>query len=76
MTSFEEQEAARHVLWYVGDKRGWEPGSFTSKLLDAWARADRENDARLRGAFPALGIAVAYAQHEGADALAEWGGIS
>lgn len=72
----ERTEVARHVLWHTGDARGQEPGSFTSKLLDAWVRADQDNDIRLRMAFPKLGEAVAIVREQGSDALAEWGGIA
>ena len=71
----ERLEAARHVLWHIGDPRGQEPGSFTSKLLDAWTRADHENSARLTLAFPILGDAIEEAKIFGADAVATWGGI-
>lgn len=72
----EREQVARHVLWHSGDARGQEPGSFTSKLLDAWVRADGANDLRLRGAFPLLGEAIQISRTLGSDALAEWGGIS
>lgn len=68
-------EAARHVLWHNGDPRGQEPGSFTTKLLEAWTRADHENSARLAMAFPVLGTAVAISQMQGSDAVAEWAGL-
>lgn len=70
------REVARHVLWHNGDPRGYEPGSFTTKLLEAWARADLENGARLALAFPILGQAVAISREQGSDALAEWAGIA
>lgn len=70
------REVARHVLWHNGDRRGQEPGSFTAKLLEAWARADMSNAARLTLAFPELGTAVAISQRAGSDALAEWAGIA
>lgn len=66
------QEVARHVLWHNGDPRGQEPGSFTAKLLEAWARADQDNSARLRAVFPTLGAAVHISQSEGSEALARW----
>ena len=69
------QEAARHVLWHNGDPRGCEPGSFTTKLLDAWARADVENSHRLGAAFPILAVAVNISRTRGSDALAAWAGI-
>lgn len=72
----QREEVARHVLWHNGDRRGQEPGSFTTKLLEAWVRADGENDMRLRAAFPLLGEAVQISRTLGSDALAEWAGIS
>lgn len=70
------EEVARHVLWHNGDPRGQEPGSFTAKLLEAWARADMENAHRLAVAFPLLGEAVEISRTRGSDALAEWAGIA
>lgn len=72
----ELQEAARHVLWHNGDPRGQEPGSFTAKLLEAWARADSQNGWRLAQVFPALGQAVEISRTRGSDYLAEWAGIA
>ena len=72
----ELQEAARHVLWHNGDPRGQEPGSFTTKLLEAWTRADSQNAWRLAQVFPALGQAVEISRTRGSDALAEWAGIA
>lgn len=69
-------EPARHVLWHNGDPRGYEPGSFTVKLLEAWTRADAQNDMRLRSAFPVLGEAVQISRTLGSDALADWAGIA
>lgn len=71
----ESREAAHHVLWHNGDQRGWRPGSFTEKLLDAWARADSGNSARLDMAFPEYATAVDISRSHGSDALAEWAGI-
>lgn len=68
----ERQEVARHVLWHNGDPRGQEPGSFTTKLLEAWARADQVNGWRLAQAFPLLGMAVGISRSAGSDALAKW----
>lgn len=70
------QEAAWQVLWFNGDQRGREPGSFISKLLEAWSRADLENDVRLSMAFPVLGQAVRISRTEGSDAVAKWAGLS
>ncbi len=72
----ERREVARHVLWYNGDPRGYQPGSFTSKLLEAWTSADGQNDMRLRTAFPILGEAVQLSRTLGSDAVAEWAGLT
>lgn len=65
-------EAIRHVLWHIGDTElGQEPGSFTTHLLDAWARADLSNSASLASAFPDLGSAVTIAKIFGRDVLRE-----
>lgn len=71
----QRREAAYQMLWFNGDGRGREPGSFITKLLEAWTRADMDNDARLRLAFPTLGMAVEISRTRGSDALAEWAGI-
>ena len=60
------------MLWHNGDPRGQEPGSFTTKLLEAWARADQVNGWRLAQAFPLLGMAVGISRSAGSDALAKW----
>lgn len=72
----EEVEAALHVLWHNGDRRGQRPGSFTEQLLNAWARADHINGTRLGVAFPALGHAVGISRLAGSDVLAEWAGVA
>lgn len=72
----EREEAALPVLWHNGDPRGRQPGSFIEKLLDAWARADGANEAKLTMAFPVLGTAVMISRTQGSDELARWAGIS
>jgi hypothetical protein len=47
-----EKQVIRHVLWYFGDERGWEPGGFTQLILTAMQKADPENFLRLSVAFP------------------------
>lgn len=46
-------EEARNVLHYFGHPQGWEPGSFTKKLLSAISNADMSNRARVALGFPA-----------------------
>lgn len=57
-------EDAAHVLWNF-NQGGYEPGSFTRKLLDAWGSADYVNSARLAEAFPGLGAAIEISQRPG-----------
>jgi hypothetical protein len=75
-------ETARHVLWHFGADGGWQPGSFTQRLLDAFAAADMENTAKLAGAYPDYAAAFMAAQLDpdgianlqriaGAEAVAE-----
>lgn len=46
-------EVVRHTLWHFGDQRlGWQPGSFTTHLVNALGASDRENRELLRGGFP------------------------
>lgn len=69
---YEMQREIRHVLWHLGDRvAGWEPGSFTSKLLSAWDSADHWNSAALAAAFPMLGRAVGVARSGGRRELLE-----
>jgi hypothetical protein len=65
-----EKQAAAHVLWYFA-REGYQPGSFTEKLLSAFAHADTINLAKLSLVFPELGNAYRMAAHYegGMDAL-------
>lgn len=54
-----EIEAIRHAFYYYGYEGGYEPGSFTTKLMDAIAHADLSNRAKLWAAFPELVSAMA-----------------
>lgn len=47
-------ETARHVLWHYGAEGGYQPGSFTQKLMAAIDSADVVHKARLRAAYPEL----------------------
>ena len=71
----EKEQAARHILWTVGDPRGYRPGSFTEKLLETWAQADVRNKAKLSRAFPSLGDALDVLWYEKTEGLVEWAGI-
>ncbi|HEY6116120.1 MAG TPA: hypothetical protein VI172_09200 [Candidatus Dormibacteraeota bacterium] len=55
-------ETARHVLWTFACDGGYQPGSFTQKLLELLAAADVVNTARLATAFPAEAEAVRMAK--------------
>lgn len=48
----EEKAIARMVLGHFGAEGGYEPGGFTSLLLQAYGKADPSNRARLRLGFP------------------------
>lgn len=74
-TPEERQQAARHILWSVGDSRGYEPGGFTISLMLAWKKADPANRARLGSAFPVYFMAYGVQYEEGNDGLAQWAGI-
>lgn len=52
--ALELEDAANHVLYFVNEG-GYPPGSFTTKLLQAWAAADLINSAKLGAVFPAYG---------------------
>ncbi|WP_427870579.1 hypothetical protein [Leucobacter luti] len=60
-----QPEEARHVLWSIGDPRGYRPGSFTETLLSAIAKADVGNRQRLFQAFPGLVQAATLARTAG-----------
>ncbi len=49
----DEQEAARHLLWFEGSEFAWEPGSFSQHLVRALVAADFRNTQKLLEAFPA-----------------------
>lgn len=59
-----QPEEARNVLHYFGHPQGWEPGSFTRRLLTTIAHADHVNQARLALGFPELVAAMQIAQYE------------
>jgi hypothetical protein len=69
------QEHCRHLLWHFGRRDvGWEPGTFTARLLSAWDHADDMNYMRLAMGFPDLQIAISISTehgHEGLIAYAE-----
>jgi hypothetical protein len=56
-------EIASNTLWVFG-YRGAEPGSFTRRLIDTIAHADRVNEARLAQVFPAEAAAVRLAKYD------------
>lgn len=56
-------ETANHVLFHFG-RGGYQPGSFTTHLLSAFATADEVNFHRLADAFPEYGAAVAAIQYD------------
>ncbi|MFF5891213.1 hypothetical protein ACFY72_20880 [Streptomyces globisporus] len=60
------REVAAHVLWHEG-QGGHPAGTFTTKLLSAWASADHVNAARLSAGWPEYGAAL--------DLLRQPGGV-
>jgi hypothetical protein len=58
------QDDARHVLFYFNKDHGWQPGSFTQKLLELLSIADGFNYAKLAKAFPGLVAAHYLAENE------------
>jgi len=58
------QDDARHVLYYFDKDHGWQPGSFTQKLLELVSIADELNHAKLSKAFPGLVAAHYLADQE------------
>lgn len=56
-------EIANHVLFHFG-QGGYQPGSFTTHLLCAFAASDEENFFRLAAAYPEYGAAVAAIQYD------------
>lgn len=69
MHSFKEWEAANHVLFHLTGSEGFQPGSFTTSLLDTANKADRANFDRLRFAFPLemLYLSAAKNDYDGLD---------
>ncbi|WP_406325235.1 hypothetical protein [Streptomyces niveus] len=59
-----DPETARHALWHYGANGGYQPGSFTQRLMEAMDAADIDNFHILAGVYPALGAAVAAAKHD------------
>lgn len=57
-------ESARHVLWHFGQDGGWQPGSFTQRLMDAFAAADMTHTARLAKVYPDYAAAFLAAQYD------------
>ena len=57
-------ETARHVLWHYGAQGGYQPGSFTQKLMVTIDAADVVNKARLRACYPELVDAMNLAANQ------------
>jgi hypothetical protein len=60
-------EVASHVLWHLNPHHpaAREPGSFTSSLLDTWAKADSNNSRKLASVFPDYAACIEVAQFAG-----------
>lgn len=57
------KEVAAHVLHHFRGE-GYAPGSFTTALITAFAKADPHNRARLDMAFPEYGEAMTMALND------------
>ncbi|WP_062214723.1 hypothetical protein [Streptomyces sp. NBRC 109706] len=57
-------KVAAHVLYHE-NRGGYPPGSFTAKLLEAWAWADDDNASRLSDAWPEYAAALALVGQRG-----------
>ena len=70
-------ETARHVLWHYGANGGYQPGSFTQRLMEAIAAADVVHTARLRVMYPELvdAMVLAGTSRDGIARLQEAAGI-
>lgn len=67
-----EKEAARNILWVEGRRDvGWEPGSFTTKLIEALQRADHMNTAKIINGWPQFSEPYIIATTQGLDELVE-----
>ena len=64
-------EDARHVLHHYGHPDGWQPGTFTERLISAAVYADAANLNRLGAGFPGIAAAVKLMQYDpqGVDTL-------
>jgi hypothetical protein len=71
----ERKAAARDILGFFHLNGGWQPGGFTTSLIDTHQRADSLNRIRLMLGFPVLGKALSVFHLEGEDALKEWAGL-
>jgi hypothetical protein len=58
------KETARHVLWRYDRQGGCQPAPFTEHLMAAIERADYQNRAILRSAYPALSEAMHLARYD------------
>ena len=63
-------DIANHILWHFNEG-GFRPGSFTQRLMEAFAAADVMQNARLASAYPGYGAAFDAAQNtsDGIDRL-------
>ncbi|SFT31865.1 hypothetical protein [Streptomyces sp. ok210] len=58
------KDTARHVLWHYGREGGFQPGSFTRRLMEAMDAADIVNLAILGSVYPELAAALYTAKNE------------
>jgi len=55
---------ARHVLYFKGGNHGFQPGSYTQKLLELFSAAEEENFTKLASIYPGLASAYHIASNE------------
>ena len=67
-------ETANHVLWHFG-RGGYQPGSFTQKLLELICAADLDNKAKLAQIFPEYVHCVLAMEYD-PDGVAQLQGIA
>ncbi|MBW4095892.1 MAG: hypothetical protein HIU81_11260 [Acidobacteria bacterium] len=72
----EKQHIALDFLGYLRDKRGHQPGGFTTGLFDLWGKADSYNKARLAMAFPVHAAVINLYNAEGIEAVAKLAGVA
>lgn len=66
----QEVEVSRNLLWYVGHPAGWEPGSFSMALIEAFMKSDWSNKNKLYASFPEYEVPLQILTMHGSGYLA------